>query len=92
MSLLVDVYCYPNGSTCTVYPCARLNVLGKYVHLSFHPYLGPDFFRGDERYEPETEAEEEALWAEFGKWLTKFQANEAKLKKQGKSLYRRIDA
>lgn len=91
MSLFVDVYCYPSGSSCTVYPCGRLNVLGKYVYVSFHPYLGPEFSRGDDRFEPANEAEEEALWAAFGKWFDKFKANEAKLKERGKSLYRRID-
>lgn len=92
MSLYIDVYCYPNGSRVSVNPGARINVLGKYVQLSFHPMLGVEFYRGDEVFNPQTQEEHDALWAEFGKWHKKFQAHEAKLIKQGKSLYRRIEA
>lgn len=92
MSLFVDVYCYKNGSTVSVSPGGRLHVGKKYVYLSFHPYLGPEFLTMKyEAFEPQDEAEEELMWSEFSKWHEKFKAHEAKLQRQGKSLYRRID-
>ncbi len=77
--------------TVSTNPGGRLNVGGKYVYVSFHPYLGPEFFDSkDNPFEPENEAQEERMWEEFGKWLKKFNANEEKLRKQGKSIYRSV--
>ncbi len=47
MSLFIDVYCYPNGSSVSVDPGGRLHVGNKYIWVSFHPYCGPSFYHGD---------------------------------------------
>lgn len=92
MSLFVDVYCYPNGSSVSVDPGGRLHVGNKYIWVSFHPYCGPSFYHGDNVFEPANKAEEAELWEEFGRWHKKFSDHEQKLTAKGKTIYRAIKA
>lgn len=91
MSLFTEVHLYNNGNIrVSVSPNGRLHVGNKYVTVSFHPYCGPTFFYGDEIFEPATEAEENELWEEFGRWHAKYQKHEEKLRAKGQSNYRSI--
>lgn len=89
MGLFVDVYTVQN-CTISVNPGGRLRVNGKYIQLDFHPHCGPIFYRGDNVFEPENKAEEDALWEALGKWHKKFKANEERLRKKGKTIYRSV--
>lgn len=63
----------PNGIIC-VNPWGRLHVGNRYVYVSFHEYCGPSFYtmkNGEEVvYWPEDE--NDPVWPEFSKWLTKY--------------------
>lgn len=63
-----------NGIIC-VNPWGRIKVGSKYVWIDYHTYCGPTFWRDramTKIYDPANE--NDPVWPEFEKWLTKYEA------------------
>lgn len=63
-----------SGGIICVNPYGRLHVGNRYIYVDFHEYCGPSFWtmKNGEQIVYWPEDENDPVWPEFEKWLTKY--------------------